>query len=302
VQPLAFALALSCVALTGLVTAAALRLRSFVSFLLAAYLLASVEVVLLTEALSLLRLVGARGYAVGMAVWLAGALLLWHRRGHPRPSLPRVELRAAALRNPILAGLAVVVAAALCYELFLVLATPPNNGDSLTYHLTRAAAWLQHEGIYRIPGAEKAPENDYPPNAEIEILFSLAFLRGDAAAALTQFLAQGAAMLAIFGCAQRLGYSRPAALFPALLAPTLSQAVLIRQRHRHNPRRGASESRDPFEPTSWSFRRLAAVQDGFDRPDATYVPPDLQGWGSRIGISGADRTAGRTAHRARFFN
>lgn len=223
---LVFALALAGIVLTALVAAATLRLRSPLSFLLAAYLLASAEIVALTLVLSPLRLVGASAYAIGEAALLAAVLALWQRQGRPRPSLPSIDLRAAARRHPVLAGLAAAVAIALCYELFIVLATPPNNGDSLTYHLTRAAAWLDHGGLYRIPGPEKTPENDYPPNAEIEILFSFAFLHGDGAAALTQFLAQAAAMLAIFGCAKRLGFSRPASLFAALLAPTLSEIAL----------------------------------------------------------------------------
>lgn len=223
---LAFAVAFAALALAGGFAAAALGTRSVVSFCLAAYLIASAIVVVLTELLSFGELVGARGYGAGVAFALTTAVLAWHARGRPRPPLPRLPLRAKLRRHPLLVLLGVLVSIAAIYELFLVFATPPNNGDSLTYHLTRAAAWLQHGGIYRIPGPDKAAENDYPANAEIEILFSFAFLHGDGAAALAQFVAQGAAVLAVYGIARRLEFAPAAALFAALLAPTLAQVAL----------------------------------------------------------------------------
>lgn len=223
----AAALAFATAAVVGAATffALVLPLRSFVSFLLAIYLLASAEVVLLTLALSPARWVGRAGYAVGEALLLAAAVGIWWISGRPRPIVPRLDVSAAARTHPILAALCVVVAVAFAYQLFVVLATPPNNGDSLTYHLTRAAAWLQRGGVHEIP-AGGSSENEFPPNAEIEILFTLVWLRSDAAAALPQLLALAALVAAVYGCARRLGYSRPASLFPALLAATLSDIAL----------------------------------------------------------------------------
>ena len=40
-----------------------------------------------------------------------------------------------------------MLAGALGYELLVALTAAPNNYDSLTYHLSRAADWKQHGGI-----------------------------------------------------------------------------------------------------------------------------------------------------------
>src|SRR5215218_3416333 len=91
---------------TALAASCCLRLRTLPSFLLAVYLLAAAELVVLGEALSLVGGVGATGYAFGQAALLAGSLWLWHRRDRPPTPLPRVHLRAAARRHPVLTALA----------------------------------------------------------------------------------------------------------------------------------------------------------------------------------------------------
>jgi hypothetical protein len=214
------------VALAAAAVASTLRLRSVVSFSLAVYVIASAIVVLLVEGLSVGQHADTRAFAVGVAACLVGAVLVWDVRGRPWPPLPAFSLRDSARRHPVVAALAALVVLALAYKLFLVFAIPPNNGDALSYHLTRAAEWLQHGGIHHIVGPGRTAENDYPPNAEIQILFTFAFSGGDAASALPQFLAQGVVMLAVYGIARRLGWEPAAALFAALLAPTTAQVAL----------------------------------------------------------------------------
>ena len=135
-------------AATGLTWAAALRLP-LASTLLAAYVAVVAETTLLTTALSPFRLVTRTGLAVGEIVVLIAALGVWRRRGRALPAFAPVRaLRAAFEDSPATLLLFVAVVAALIYELVLGLTVPPNNWDSLTYHLTRVAAWAQHGGVY----------------------------------------------------------------------------------------------------------------------------------------------------------
>ena len=223
--PLALLAAVALVA-TAVAAACALRLRFLPSFLLAGYLLASAELVVLGEALSLLGAVGAAGYAAGEALLLGGVIVAWHLRGRPRPPLPEVDLAAGLRRHPILTALGTVVGGALVYQLFIAVATPPNNWDSMSYHLPRAVEWLQRGRIEYVPDAATERMNALQPVGELEILWTLAFMDGDAAAALPQLVAGLASLVGVYAIARRLGFGRPDSLFASLLTATLTQVAL----------------------------------------------------------------------------
>jgi hypothetical protein len=203
---------------------AALRLTQPTAYVLAVYLVAWAEVVLLGEVLSLGRVANAAGYALGEAVLLAAALVAWQLRGRPMP--PRPVLRPLSLRaHPLLLALALAVAAAFVYQAFLVVASPPNNFDSMTYHLSRVAAWY-HDGGMHFLDAHTSRQNLLPPNSELAILYTFVFLGRDLLAAVPQLLAEIAVLGAVYGCARRLLYPRSAALFAALITATLTEFAL----------------------------------------------------------------------------
>jgi hypothetical protein len=212
-------------AATAFLAAAALRLRGLAATLLAAYLFAAAEVVGLTLALSLFHAVGAPGYLAGEALLAAVVLVAWLRLGRPLPGRPVLARRALA-RHPLLLTLGLVVGLTLGFELFLALVAPPNNWDSMTYHLARAAAWYQHHSVGYLPDANTERLNIFPPNAEIATLYTLALAHGDRLAALPQYLAGLACLVACYALARRVGFTRSSSLFAALLLGSLSQVVL----------------------------------------------------------------------------
>jgi len=123
----AFTVGAVALAATGGLAAGALRLRGS-AFLLAAYIVAWAELVVVTEVLSLTDTVGRTGYLAVEAVLLMIVVIVARRRGvrfrtPGRPALP-------ALR-PELVLLAVVVLVAVSYQAFLVVATPPNNANTI---------------------------------------------------------------------------------------------------------------------------------------------------------------------------
>jgi len=214
------ALLIAGAALTALLVAAALRTPSLVTALLAAYLGFVANLGAVTWALSPFHAVTRVGLATIEGALLALALAVWDRRG--RPSLPlraAVPTVRAVFTDPVSALFLATVGALLAYELVLVLTVPPDNWDALTYHLARVAAWMHHGGIYRIPNAPSANLNDFPPLAEQQILYFFVAVGSSALFGLPQYLAQIAILVAVYGCARRLGFGpRPAAASACVFA------------------------------------------------------------------------------------
>jgi hypothetical protein len=204
---------------TALLSAAAARFSGLVPTLLSAYLAFVAEIELVTLVLSPIREVTRGGLAVAEALLLAAAFATWWLRG--RPFLPLAGARIAVRQvagDPFTSLFVIVVVLALVYELLLA-ASPPNNGDSLTYHLTKAAAWAQHGGYYWIPNAPEIELNEYQPLAEQQTMFFFVTTGSGALYAAPQFLAELAILVAVYGSARRLGFDvRPATCGSCLVA------------------------------------------------------------------------------------
>jgi Glycosyltransferase family 87 len=208
-------------AATAALAATTLRVRSPGVFAVAWWVLVCAQVVAAGELLSLLHALRPLGYLLVEGVLLLVALAAWQRAGRPRPPLPP----RPQVRSPFVAALALVVLAGLAYELFLVVASPPNNWDSMHYHLARVAAWHAQRDLGYFP-THNAIENVYPQNAELLVLWTITFLGRDLLAAMPQLLASLATAASVFVIARRLGHERRAAAFSALLFPTLTIVAL----------------------------------------------------------------------------
>ena len=212
---------------TAIAVALSLSIHSLAAFWLAVYVAVLAEVVAVIEALSLFRAVTGRNVLIAEVALLAFAALgLYRRRALVDwTSLRRLPSRQLLEGQPLLAFLLAVVVGAFLYEFTLAVFTPPNNWDSMTYHLSRAAAWYQHHGVAYVD-AHTERENAYQPNAEILVLYTFLFAHADTFAAAWQWLAGIASVPAIYLVARRLSFDRQQALFGALLFATLSQSVL----------------------------------------------------------------------------
>ena len=208
-------------AASAVVIAAVLRPTSFVSGVVSVYVVGSIEAVALTTALSPPRLVTRAGLGVSETAILVGVLGLWMFRGRPGFPCPSIRpLFHSIGRDPAVLLLAAVVSVSSIYELLLVFTVPPNNWDSLTYHLTRAAAWAQHRGVYWIPNAPTDRVNEFQPLAEQQVLLFLVATGRAALFAAPQWLAGAAIVGSIYEVARKLGRSPRAAVFAALLFAT----------------------------------------------------------------------------------
>ena len=220
---LLFLLTSACLAASSGAVAAALRPRGAVAFLLAAYLVAWAEVVVLLALLSPLQLV-RRPIVVGSTVALLGvALAVWRAAGRPRPPAVRSRLRAA-LQDRVLAAFAVVVALGFAYLVALALFTPANSWDAMWVWLARAAFWKQQHAIGYVDDVTVL--NAYPPVASIGDLYAMVVASSERFVTLVALGSFAGTAVAVVGIARRLGRDRRSALFAALLFATLPVVVL----------------------------------------------------------------------------
>jgi hypothetical protein len=198
--------------------------RSLTSALVGVYLAAWAELVLVSEALSFIGQLNRAGLLIAETALAAVAVAAVLLRGSPPL---RWSIKIPSPRNsPILAALGAVVGLSFLYQAVLGLTLPPNNWDSMVYHLTRVAYWRQEERLAYIAHPSNQVLNVYPVNGELGILFSFFVSGTDRLAAAPQLLASLALVVAVYGIARRLQFEKRAAAFAALVTATLPQVAL----------------------------------------------------------------------------
>jgi Dolichyl-phosphate-mannose-protein mannosyltransferase len=216
------------VAATAVLLSSCLRLSGLVAFLLAVYLLATAEIVVLSLALSLGSWLTRAALLAAIAAMLVISVAVWSFAGRPHPPAP-AGLRVAArtlLADRILVVLFGLVGLTYAYVLVVALTVPQSVVDTLVYHLPRAALWKQQHAVAYVASSPDEPINAHPPNAEIETMSSMILSGGDRYVAVVQLLAVSVTSIGIFGIARRLGFDRRAAAFGAALYPTFTVVVL----------------------------------------------------------------------------
>jgi hypothetical protein len=212
---------------SALLAAVSARLPSLVATLLLAYLALIGGTVGATLLLSPFDEVGSGGLAVAGAVLAGLTGVLWAMRGRPRVQLAGARRSVREIwASPLTVAFVAVAVALLAYELVLGLTVPPNNWDSLWYHLPRAVAWLQGHGYGWIQNAPTNILNTRQPVAEQELLFLFAVTGRASLYAVPQLLAEAAILVAVYGCARRLGFGAPASACSAALLATFSLVSL----------------------------------------------------------------------------
>lgn len=206
--------------------AATIRPRGSVAFLLAAGTIAFAEVVVVAHGLSLFDAYERDWFLATLAGIAIAAGIAAAATKAPRPPIPSREAIRALATDPVGAVLSAVVVAELGYLTALAIFTPPVEYDAVTYHLPRAAFWVQRGSVGFVPEATYEPIDDFPPNAEIAQSATMLLTDSVRWLGLVQLFALLVATLAIYGIATRIGFARRAAAFGALLFPTLPIVAL----------------------------------------------------------------------------
>lgn len=221
----------------GMVSATAIGVRGIPSQIVATLIFAAGLIVGLAQLLSLVGwfervpLIVGQSAALALAVGVArrhGALptiVESARRisGHAR-SLPRTVPQRVRAR-PLLAASVSVAIACLMAELFVGIKYAPANWDSMTYHLTRAAYWLQFDSIAQFEGATER-QAAFPINAEVLQAWTMEMAGGDRLVASVQWVAQLGCIAFVIAAARDIGFGRADALWPAVAVMAVPTAIL----------------------------------------------------------------------------
>ena len=218
------------VAAFALFAASLLRLTGKAAYALALYLLAWANIVLVGMVTGLLGILSP-GATLGADVLLAaGVFLLWRRAGKPALLGPFTGWAfwreiPPLRRAPVLWLFGIGTTILYIASAGTILATPPNNYDSMTYHLARVAYWMQHGSILPWVTANLR-QTTFPINSELGVLWAIQLGGSDHFAGFVQWLAVPCSMIAILGLARLLGATKQQGIFAALLWATLPQIVL----------------------------------------------------------------------------
>ena len=207
---------------------AVLRIRGTAFALAAGMVAGAATIVLVFIGLSLARLLTPAGILLAQTGVAGVSALAWKLAGMPslRWRRPSWQAAAGAIRaDPALAVLITAVTAALALQFFMAIAIAPNNWDAMTYHLSRAAYWLQNHSALRWQGGTVL-QLGYPSGAEMLQAWTMALAGTDRFVQLVQWLSLVGIALMIFSLARLIDFQPRAAAFAAALFIALPQPLL----------------------------------------------------------------------------
>lgn len=118
-----------------------------------------------------------------------------------------------------------IVSCVLFITLTVALVYPPNNWDSMTYHMARVAYWIQHASIDVYPTANDRQTHN-PPLAEWAILHLQLLSKSDRFANIIQWLSFLVSIVLVTLIAKEFQLSLRAQLFSAVVGSTIPMAIL----------------------------------------------------------------------------
>ena len=209
----------------------------------------------ITEVLSLLRALTPQGVFLSwlMASGLPAAVLL-RQRGPLLAEPPTAPATGGKIWPAI-----VLLASILGGTLVIALLSPPNNWDSMTYHMSRVMEWSQNRSLEFYP-TQDPRQLWMAPFAEYAILHLRLLLGNDGLANLVQWLASLTAAVGASLIALRFGAGYRTQLMAALLSVSVPMGILQ-----------ASTTQNDYVAACWSVCCLYFLL----RKDEDTIPPFL---------------------------
>jgi hypothetical protein len=198
------------------------------AYLISLYLLAYCEIVTIAQVTSVIHWLNLGAYVIGGIILIVAAQIVWRKSGRPPILGPFAGQRLVLplLRvDPALWMLGAVVMVAMMLNAFLIISTPPNNFDSMTYHLSRVGYFLQHQSLspWATPNLR---QTSFPYHAEVGFLWTILFAGSDRLTGFVQWAALIASAIAVAGTARAMGASVRKSIFAGLILFTFPMMIL----------------------------------------------------------------------------
>ncbi len=189
------------------------------SAFLSASVIWGVLVTFLTEGLSLLEVLNRPCLTAGWVVATIVAGLLLFRANKLRKTTP---IPVLPLGDKVIAC---IISVTLACTFIIAVVSPPNNWDSLTYHMTRVMFWIQQGSVAHFP-TNNLRQIELNPWAEFAITHFQLFSDGDRFANLVQWFSMAGCIVGVSFISQLLGATLRGQLLSGLAAATIPTAVL----------------------------------------------------------------------------
>jgi len=153
-------------------------------------------------------------FLIGSGYWLYRSILSWNKKAGREERLPRIATLTALF-----------IAVILLITFAVALVSPPNNNDSISYHLPRVMHWIQNRSVDFYPTVISR-QLFMPPLAEYGLLHMIILGESDASLGLVQWAAFVGAVIGVSLISRRLGVNRQGQWLSALFVATLPMALL----------------------------------------------------------------------------
>ncbi|MCL2930746.1 MAG: hypothetical protein MGG11_00090 [Trichodesmium sp. MAG_R03] len=106
----------------------------------------------------------------------------------------------------------------------IAMVAPPNNWDSMTYHMSRVVHWMQNQSVAHYP-TYNLPQLFHPPFAEFTITHLQILSGGDIFANLVKWLS-ALSIIGVSLIAKQLGAKEQGQVFAVVFCATLPMGIL----------------------------------------------------------------------------
>ncbi len=198
------------------------------SSVLATSLVWGVSLTLITETLSSFRWLTFTGLIASWGIITIALAYSYVRVRKPNPSLNFQQFIDTHLKqnaSPFIIGCLSSIGFIVFMVGLIAIVAPPNNSDSMTYHLPRVMHWIQNRSVNHYP-TSILRQLYQSPWTEFAILHAQILSGGDRFANLVQWFSMIGSIIGVSLIAKQLGADLRGQVLAALLCATLPMGIL----------------------------------------------------------------------------